>query len=157
MHREHDPDVVAGYLQDAARYGGGHTGEVCFPHSEADVAALVREGRPLLVAGAQSSLTGGATPRGEVVVSTSRMTSIDSWTDASVRCGSGQPMTVMPAARPETAPGTLSSTTMQCSRGASNRRAANRKRSGAGLPRATCEALKMCGSKSGSNRVTVSA
>ena len=35
--------------------------------------------------------------------------------------------------------------------------AAKRKRSGAGLPRATCEALKTCGSNNGNNRVTESA
>src|ERR1700724_3225279 len=60
----------------------------------------------------------------------------------------------MPAATAAATPTVLSSTTMQRSRGASNCRAAKRKRSGAGLPRSTCEALKTCGSKSGSNRVT---
>jgi D-lactate dehydrogenase (cytochrome) len=89
LRRESDPDVVSGYLQDAARYPGGHAAEVCFPASEADVAALLVEGLPLLVVGAQSSLTGGATPHGEVVVSTSRLASIDEWTASSVRCGPG--------------------------------------------------------------------
>jgi D-lactate dehydrogenase (cytochrome) len=89
LRRDRDPESVSAWLQDAARYPGGHADEVCFPESESDVAALVREGRPLLVVGAQSSLTGGATPRGEVVVSTSRMRRIGDWTDASVRCGAG--------------------------------------------------------------------
>lgn len=89
MRRRRDPDDVAAYLQDAARYPGGHSDEVCFPESEADVAALLAEGRPLLVVGAQSSLTGGATPHGEVVVSTARLSSIGPWRDATVRCGAG--------------------------------------------------------------------
>jgi len=89
MPRERDLDVVAAYLQDAARYPGGHSDEVCFPGSEADVAALLAEGRPLLVVGAQSSLTGGATPQGEIVVSTSRLVGIHDWTEDFVRCGAG--------------------------------------------------------------------
>lgn len=89
MRRERDPDVVAGYLHDAARFDGGHTEEICYPTSEADVAALLAEGRPILVIGAQSSLTGGATPRGEVLVSTARLAGIGDWTGTSVRCGAG--------------------------------------------------------------------
>ncbi|MFN2377119.1 MAG: FAD-binding oxidoreductase, partial [Candidatus Binatia bacterium] len=89
MRRERDPDVVAGHLHDAARFAGGHSEEICYPASEADVAALLGEGRPILVVGAQSSLTGGATPRGEMLVSTARLDGIGDWTAASVRCGAG--------------------------------------------------------------------
>ena len=86
---ERDPDLVRGYLQDAARYPGGHSNAVAFPQSEADVAALLAERLPLLVVGAQSSLTGGATPHGEAVVSTARLAAMTDWTDNSVRCGVG--------------------------------------------------------------------
>ena len=89
LRRERDADVVAGYLQDAAHFPGGHASEVCFPSSETDVAALLAEGHPVLVVGAQSSLTGGATPRGEVLMSTSRLSAIQGWTALSVRCGAG--------------------------------------------------------------------
>ncbi len=89
LTRANDADLVAGYLQDAARYPGGHTREVCFPENEADVAALVREARPLLIVGAQSSLTGGATPHGETVVSTARLAAMRDWTGSSVCAGAG--------------------------------------------------------------------
>jgi D-lactate dehydrogenase (cytochrome) len=89
MRRETDPEAIASWLQDAARYPGGHSGEVAFPACEADVASLASGGSPLLVVGAQSSLTGGATPRGEILVSTSRLCAMDRWTAASVRCGAG--------------------------------------------------------------------
>jgi D-lactate dehydrogenase (cytochrome) len=89
MRRDTDPDELASWLQDAARYPGGHTNEVCFPASEADVAALAGGTSPLLVVGAQSSLTGGATPRGEILVSTSRLCAMEDWTSSSVRCGAG--------------------------------------------------------------------
>ncbi len=89
LRRERDADIVAGYLQDAARYPGGRADEVCFPESEAEIASLLAEGRPLLVVGAQSSLTGGATPHGEIVVSTSAFNRMHCWTDRSVRCGAG--------------------------------------------------------------------
>lgn len=84
-----DPELVASWLQDAARYPGGHSAGVAFPYSEAAVAALLADGRPLLVVGAQSSLTGGATPQGEIVVSTSKLNAIGPWTERSVRCGAG--------------------------------------------------------------------
>ncbi len=45
--------------------------------SEADVAAAVRCACSILPIGAQSSLTGGATPMGEIVVSTSRLNRIE--------------------------------------------------------------------------------
>ncbi len=86
---ERDAEALAAYLQDAARYPGGHTDEVSFPCSEAEVAALAADPRPLLVIGAQSSLTGGATPRGERVVSTSRLRAIGPWTASTVTCGAG--------------------------------------------------------------------
>src|SRR6266852_6340495 len=71
-----DPDVIAAHLEDAAHFAGGHAAGLALPASEADVAALVRAARSILPIGAQSSLTGGATPMGEVLVGTSRLNRI---------------------------------------------------------------------------------
>src|SRR6185295_12166330 len=49
---------------------------VASPASEAEVAALVRDASAVLPIGAQSSLTGGATPKGELVLSTARLNTI---------------------------------------------------------------------------------
>jgi D-lactate dehydrogenase (cytochrome) len=67
---ERDPSIVASFLSDAAHVPGGFASGVSFPRSEAEVATLVRNAERVLPVGAQSSLTGGATPRGEVVLST---------------------------------------------------------------------------------------
>src|SRR5271170_5762660 len=58
-----------------------------------------------------------------------------------------KPRTGMPAATAAATPMTLSSTTVQSAGCAPSCCAANRKRSGAGLPEATCMALNTCGSK----------
>jgi D-lactate dehydrogenase (cytochrome) len=73
---ERDPSIVASFLSDAAHVAGGFASGVSFPRSEAEVAALVRNAGRVLPVGAQSSLTGGATPRGEVVLSTRALSSI---------------------------------------------------------------------------------
>ena len=67
---------VTSFLEDAAHFPGGHAHGVAQPQSESDVARLVRTERRLLAVGAQSSLTGGATPMGETVVSTDRMNQV---------------------------------------------------------------------------------
>ena len=64
------------FLEDAAHYTGGYAAGVVFPRSLDDVVGAVRSCRTLLPIGAQSSLTGGATPMGETVLSTSRMARI---------------------------------------------------------------------------------
>jgi D-lactate dehydrogenase (cytochrome) len=71
-----DADTLQSFLEDAAHYHGGHAAGVAFPRSEGEVAALVTSVDRLLPIGAQSSLTGGATPMGEVIVSTTRMAAI---------------------------------------------------------------------------------
>jgi D-lactate dehydrogenase (cytochrome) len=71
-----DPDVLAGFSEDAAHFPGGHAGAVATPETEADVAYILRTSKAVLAVGAQSSLTGGATPMGEVVIATSRMNRI---------------------------------------------------------------------------------
>lgn len=74
-------DRVEGYLRDAARVPGGHAQAVAFPRTEADVAALLCEQAHVLPVGAQSSLTGGATPTGGVVLSTALMTAVTMFDD----------------------------------------------------------------------------
>lgn len=80
----HTSDVIADYLQDAARSAGGHSPAVYFPTDEAQVAALLAEHDSILCSGARSSLTGGGTPHGEVVLSTERMNRILAWQDETV-------------------------------------------------------------------------
>jgi D-lactate dehydrogenase (cytochrome) len=62
------------FLEDAAHYPGGHAPGVLFPRSATDIADIVRGVPAALAVGAQSSLTGGATPMGEMIISTSKMT-----------------------------------------------------------------------------------
>ena len=72
----HDPDVIAGHLEDAAHYPGGHATALFTPGSETDIADILRRSRRVLPIGAQSSLTGGATPMGDVLISTSRLKTV---------------------------------------------------------------------------------
>jgi D-lactate dehydrogenase (cytochrome) len=76
-----DPDVLASFLEDAAHFPGGHAAGLVVATDEAEVAAALRASAAVLPIGAQSSLTGGATPRGELLVSTralNRILEIDS-------------------------------------------------------------------------------
>ena len=70
-------DTITAHLEDAAHYPGGQADAVARPRTEADVAAVLTDGRPVLPVGAQSSLTGGATPTGGIVLSTMRLASIE--------------------------------------------------------------------------------
>ena len=74
---ERDPDIIAGRLEDAAHFPGGHASELVSPWSEAQIAELVRSSKSILPIGAQSSLTGGATPMGERLLSTARLNHIE--------------------------------------------------------------------------------
>ena len=69
-------DDCSPYLEDAAHFPGGHAAGVVFPRTDMDVADALRSASSLLPIGAQSSLTGGATPMGELILSTSKMTDI---------------------------------------------------------------------------------
>src|ERR1700755_2965475 len=86
---ERDPDVLASHLQDAAHFPGGHAPALVIPDTEADVAAALALGPSVLPIGAQSSLTGGATPMGDVIVSTARMKTIEWLSSDSVRVQPG--------------------------------------------------------------------
>ena len=71
-----DPDVVRRFLEDAAHFPGGHAAGIAAPASEGEVAAVLRSAASVLPIGAQSSLTGGATPMGDLLLSTSRLNRI---------------------------------------------------------------------------------
>ena len=61
------------------------------PRSIDEVSACLRDTRRVLAVGAQSSLTGGATPLGDIVLSTERLNSISVLRDR-VRVGAGVPL-----------------------------------------------------------------
>ena len=64
------------YLSDSAHFPGGHASGVVIPHAVSEIPDIVRNAASLLVVGAQTSLTGGATPMGELVLSTEKLTRI---------------------------------------------------------------------------------
>ncbi|HJN43908.1 MAG: FAD-binding oxidoreductase [Vicinamibacterales bacterium] len=66
-------DAVSEFLEDAAHFPGGHAPAVVLPRDEAQLASVLRDAASVLPVGAQSSLTGGATPMGEVVLSLSKL------------------------------------------------------------------------------------
>jgi D-lactate dehydrogenase (cytochrome) len=71
---------------------GGFAAGVGFPKDEREVAALVASAARVLPIGAQSSLTGGATPRGDIVISTRALARIDRPAGGLVRVGAGVPL-----------------------------------------------------------------
>jgi D-lactate dehydrogenase (cytochrome) len=72
-----DPALVAAYLEDASGAAPGRASGLVRPASEAEAAAFIRTSLPLgtalLPQAARSSLTGGAIPAGEVIVSVERL------------------------------------------------------------------------------------
>src|SRR5262252_3025711 len=84
-----DADVISAHLEDAAHFPGGFASGIAAPGSEAEVAALLRASAAVLPIGAQSSLTGGATPRGELLISTARLNRILAIGDDWVRAEAG--------------------------------------------------------------------
>jgi D-lactate dehydrogenase (cytochrome) len=93
-----DPDVIARFVEDAAHFPGGHATGVVHPTSEAEVAAALHSWRSVLPIGAQSSLTGGATPFGDVILSTSRLNRVVEIGEASVRVQAGVTLAELDAA-----------------------------------------------------------
>jgi D-lactate dehydrogenase (cytochrome) len=87
-----DADLVRPFLEDAAHVPGGHAAGVAFPRDEGEVAALVRDHDRVLPVGAVSSLTGGATPRGDLVLSTRGLTGMRIIDAARVEAGAGVPI-----------------------------------------------------------------
>src|SRR5436190_17403922 len=84
-----DPEALESFLHDAAHFPGGHARGVAMPTTEGEVAALLRSHDSVLPVGSQSSLTGGATPMGEIVLATARLNRIEAIDADSVRTGAG--------------------------------------------------------------------
>lgn len=82
-------DDLISYLKDAASTPGGHSPAIVFPESEAQVAALIQDADSVLCIGAQSSLTGGATPFGEQLLGSHKFDRLDILSDTRVRVGAG--------------------------------------------------------------------
>jgi D-lactate dehydrogenase (cytochrome) len=87
-----DADVVASHLEDAAHFPGGHAAGLVRPSSEAQIAESLRVSASILPIGAQSSLTGGATPMGELLLSTERLNHMEAVGADSVRVQAGVTM-----------------------------------------------------------------
>lgn len=87
-----DPGALRSVLADASHFPGGHASGLVRPRSEEEVAAALREaylqGAPVLPIGAQSSLTGGAVPMGDRVISLAAMNGIGKL-DGGVASGTG--------------------------------------------------------------------
>ena len=64
------------WLVDAANFPGGHAAGLVFPSTTADVVDVLASSASVLAVGAQSSLTGGATPMGEIILATTKMAAI---------------------------------------------------------------------------------
>ena len=71
---------------------GGFAAGIAFPRSAADAAALIGSAQRVLPIGAQSSLTGGATPRGEVIIGTRGLRNMTRALDGCVGVGAGMPL-----------------------------------------------------------------
>ena len=70
-----DEALISRFLEDAAHYPGGYAAAVWRMRSVEELSALLRlPPRRVLAVGAQSSLTGGATPQGDVVLATEFLT-----------------------------------------------------------------------------------
>ena len=69
-------DDPRAYLEDAAHYPGGHAAGIVFPRTTAEVADAIATAGTVLPIGAQSSLTGGATPMGELLLATAMLSRI---------------------------------------------------------------------------------
>ena len=72
-----DEALIERYLDDAAHYPGGQAEAVVRPRTVDELSAFLREPRKVLAVGAQSSLTGGATPQGDVVIATELLNSVE--------------------------------------------------------------------------------
>src|SRR5687768_8517062 len=77
------------YLEDAAHFPGGHASGIVFPQTTDEVAEAVAGATSVLPIGAQSSLTGGATPMGELLLSTAKLTRVIGETDTTITVEAG--------------------------------------------------------------------
>jgi len=89
---ERDRDLIAEYLEDSSHFPGGHAAGIARPTSTADVSTLIQNAKRILPIGAQSSLTGGATPLGELVIVTDRLDRITSYNGTEISAQAGIPI-----------------------------------------------------------------
>jgi D-lactate dehydrogenase (cytochrome) len=82
----------AKYLSDAAHFPGGHAAGIAVPRTPAEIPEIVRQAATVLPVGAQSSLTGGATPMGELVLSTEKLTRVLEAGPSLIRVEAGVPV-----------------------------------------------------------------
>jgi D-lactate dehydrogenase (cytochrome) len=82
-------DELASRLMDAARTPGGHSPALLLPRTEGELAWTLRHSPALLPIGAQSSLTGGATPFGEWLLATSGFDRLELLRGGRARVGAG--------------------------------------------------------------------
>ena len=92
---DRSPERVSANVEDAAHFAGGHADAFALPKTEADVAALLTSATSVLPIGAQSSLTGGATPHGGLILSTERFTHVELIDQSTVRVGAGVPLVTL--------------------------------------------------------------
>ncbi len=95
---DRSPGAIAPHLEDAAHFPGGRADGIARPRTEADVADLVVAAPSVLAIGAQSSVTGGATPAGGLILSTERLSAIAEDGADHVRAGAGVPLVTLQAA-----------------------------------------------------------
>jgi len=86
------PEAVSAHLEDAAHFPGGRADGIARPRTEGEVAGLLMAATHVLPIGAQSSVTGGATPTGGLLLSTERLTAIHESGQSHVRAGAGLPL-----------------------------------------------------------------
>ena len=91
------PDVLEAVSKDAAHYPNGHAAGVARPATESDVATLLLHSQRVLPIGAQSSLTGGATPMGDLVMDMQRFDRILAVNQDEVVLQPGVPLAVLQA------------------------------------------------------------
>src|SRR5262245_63807930 len=89
---ERTPDAVDAHLEDAAHFPGGHADSVARPRNEAEVSGLVQMSSRVLPIGAQSSVTGGATPDGGLILATDRLCGIHESGQSEIRAEAGVPL-----------------------------------------------------------------
>jgi D-lactate dehydrogenase (cytochrome) len=83
------------YLSDAAHFPGGHAAAIVVPRTTAEIPDLVRHATAVLPIGAQSSLTGGATPMGETLLSTEKLTRVLEAGPSHIRVEAGVPVAII--------------------------------------------------------------
>ncbi|MBL8093549.1 MAG: FAD-binding oxidoreductase [Anaerolineales bacterium] len=81
--------AIDGVRFDAAHFPDGYTTALAVPVAEAEVAWVLCQPGPVLPIGSQSSLTGGATPRGETVLALRELRGIEQAAPDRWRVGAG--------------------------------------------------------------------